>query len=71
MGWDNVLGFLPYGDRFRKQRKMIQQYFNAQAVTAFHPIQYMELRTMLLSLIDAPDAFLWHIFRYVCDVLPS
>lgn len=65
MGWEDALGFLPYGDKFRKQRKMIQQHFNIQAVSKFHPIQTRELNTLLVNLLDTPDDFIRHVFRCV------
>lgn len=65
MGWDRVLAFLPYGDRFRKHRKMIQQHFNAQAVVRFQPLQRTEIYVLLHNLLKSPEVFDNHIKRFV------
>lgn len=64
MGWKDILGFLPYGEKFRKQRKMMQQHFNAQAVMNFYPVQQRELNTLLNDLLDSPEKYSCHIFRW-------
>ncbi len=62
MGWDASLPQLPYGPRFRKQRRLIQDHFN-KSVHAFRPIQRAEVYTLLYGLLESPDAFLQHIRR--------
>ena len=64
MGWDKVISFLPYGKKFRRQRKMMMQHFNAQAVSQFYPIQRKELYKLLNNLLETPEGFYHHIFRY-------
>lgn len=65
MGWDRALAFLPYGERFRKHRKMIQQHFNAQAVIRFQSLQRTEIYILLNNLLKSPEAFDNHIRRFV------
>lgn len=66
MGWENILAFIPYGDRFRKHRKMIQQHFNSQqAVLRFREVQRSEICVLLLNLLQSPKDFDCHIKRSV------
>ena len=69
MGWDKVLSFLPYGEKFRRHRRMMQQHFNSQAVSRLRPLQRKELYTMLENLIKSPEDYSHHIFRLVSDHL--
>ena len=64
MGWDKILAFLPYGDKFRKHRRMMQQHFNSQAVVGFRPLQRVELYTLLDNLLKSPENFAHHFHRF-------
>ncbi|ETW79741.1 cytochrome P450 monooxygenase 105 [Heterobasidion irregulare TC 32-1] len=64
MGWDSVLTNLPYGERFRKHRRLIQEAFSPQAILAFRPLQRMEACTLLLGLLESPDSFMGHVRRF-------
>ena len=63
MGWGAILAFLPYGDRFRRQRRLVQQHFNQQAITAYRPVQQKEILGLMSRLIETPDNFIHHIHR--------
>ena len=67
MGWDGILSLLPYGDKFRKQRRMFQ-YFNPQVVHRLRSIQEAELYTLLDDVLTSPENFSMHINRYVMIV---
>lgn len=62
MGWDASLPQLPYGPRFRKQRRLIQDHF-IKGVHSFRPTQLTEARILLRGLLETPDAFRQHIRR--------
>ncbi len=63
MGWDSSLPQLPYGPRFRKQRRLIQDHF-AKDIYSFHTTQRGEAYVLLHGLLETPDAFLRHIRRW-------
>ena len=66
MGWDNIVNSLPYGERFRKHRKWLQDAFASKdALIGYRPIQRRETYTLLSGLCDQPDLFMDHITRYV------
>lgn len=69
MSWDLALAFLRYGERFRKQRKLVQQHWNSQSVIAFRPSQMKETHTLLLNLVETPEYFQKHIERQVVDII--
>ena len=52
-----MLPFLPYGNRFRTQRRMMQQAFNSQAVKNFKGDQSKQVLIFLNSLVDDPNSF--------------
>lgn len=68
MGWDASLPQLPYGPRFRKQRRLIQDHF-IKGVHSFRPTQLTEARILLRGLLETPDAFLQHIRRFAAGTI--
>jgi hypothetical protein len=62
MGWDASLPQLPYGPRFRKQRRLILDHFTRD-VNSFRPTQRNEAYVLLRDILETPDAFLQHIRR--------
>ena len=65
MGWDNVLTHFPYGPRFRKHRRLIQDGFNHTAIPDFPDVQLRETRILLQSLLKSPDLVMQHLTRHV------
>jgi hypothetical protein len=63
MGWDASLPQLPYGPRFRKQRRLILDHFTKD-VNSFRPTQRNEAHILLRDLLETPGAFLQHIRRW-------
>lgn len=64
MGWDSVINNLPYGERFRKHRKWLQDAFTSKAaLMSYRPIQRRETYTLLAGLCDSPEFFMDHITR--------
>ncbi|KAH9039121.1 cytochrome P450 [Lactarius pseudohatsudake] len=68
MGWDASLPQLPYGPRFRRQRRLIQDHFT-KGVHSFRPTQRTETRILLRGLLETPDAFLQHIRRFAAGTI--
>ncbi|KAA1466823.1 cytochrome P450 [Dentipellis sp. KUC8613] len=69
MGWDSVITNMPYGERFRKHRRLIQDHFNQQAALEFRPLQRRESCLLLAGLLDAPDAFDRHVRRFAAGTI--
>jgi cytochrome P450 len=61
MGWDNALSMLPYGERHRNQRRLLQPFLTPQAVGELYPIITSRVRKYIQRLRDNPDAFTEHI----------
>ena len=64
LGWDQ-LGSLPYGDRFRKHRKLVTQVLSAQAVLAYHDLQTNNTKKLIQGIFSEPNKFDHLVFRYV------
>ncbi|KZP06134.1 cytochrome P450 [Athelia psychrophila] len=58
MGWGKMFPFMPYGDRWRAQRKMFTREFTPTAVLRYHPQQITTTNTLLNRLVESPDE--WH-----------
>ncbi|TBU39014.1 cytochrome P450 [Dichomitus squalens] len=70
MGWDSVLNNLPYGERFRKQRKWLHDAFlSKDALVNYRPIQRRETYTLLSELCDKPELFMDHIVRWAAAMV--
>ncbi|KAI9061923.1 cytochrome P450 [Trametes sanguinea] len=70
MGWDSVLNNLPYGERFRKHRKWLQDAFvSKQKLATYRPIQRRETYTLLSGLCETPELFMDHIKRWAAATI--
>jgi cytochrome P450 len=63
MGWSSVLGLLPYGDRFRKHRRLMQQYFHPRVLQNYHPMIELEVAIFVDELDKTPKDFRAHLRR--------
>lgn len=52
----DTLAFLPYGNEFRTQRRMTQQYFTKAKIVDHRPIQTREARILVNGLRSQPDS---------------
>ncbi|KAJ7106249.1 cytochrome P450 [Mycena epipterygia] len=78
MGWDFAVVFMKYGDTWRTNRRLMKQGFNPEI---YRPLELAATRTLLVRLMDSPDAFsaqLRHLagevimsMTYGIEVLPS
>lgn len=58
MGWSKVFAFMPYGERWKEQRKMFTREFTPAATLRYHLQETAATNTMLSRLVGAPDE--WH-----------
>ena len=65
MGWGNMLVFLPYGETFKLQRKLLQQYWSAQGIIQARPIQRAETHKLLMKLLQTSENYEKDIERHV------
>lgn len=56
---------MPYGDRWRKHRRIFHQYFRPTASETFRPIQAKKVQDLIFNLLDSPEQFLDHLKTYV------
>jgi hypothetical protein len=56
---------LPYGNRFRKHRRLIQEGFNATSIPGFRAVQDQEVAYFLDGLSKTPAEFAQHVRRLV------
>ena len=69
MGWKHNLGFLPYGKRLQKHRKMFNEYFNQEKCENYLPHQALEASRLIRNLLFKPENFDDHLNRY--QISPS
>ncbi|KAF8912662.1 cytochrome P450 [Mucidula mucida] len=60
MGWGWDFGFMRYSDRWRLHRKTFNQYFNANQVSNYRPVQVQATLRFLRRLLQRPDDFYQH-----------
>ncbi|KAF9023913.1 cytochrome P450 [Hymenopellis radicata] len=60
MGWGWDFGFMRYSDRWRLHRKTFNQYFNANQVSNYRPVQIQATVRFLRRLLQRPDDFYHH-----------
>ncbi|KAI0779913.1 cytochrome P450 [Fomes fomentarius] len=65
MKWDSVINMMPYGDRFKKQRKYLQDALMPKPVLfSYRPMQRRETYTLLQGLCESPERVNDHIKRW-------
>ncbi|KXN86289.1 O-methylsterigmatocystin oxidoreductase [Leucoagaricus sp. SymC.cos] len=66
VGWKNSLVLLPYGDRFRRYRRLFHRLIgSATAMKQFHPVEETETLRFLRTVLNNPDDLSAHIRRAV------
>ena len=63
MGSDFATSLMPYGTRWKKQRRLLHEYFHANELYKYMPIQRREAHTVLRRLLVTPEDFLDHIHQ--------
>ncbi|KAF8518587.1 cytochrome P450 [Gautieria morchelliformis] len=61
MGWDWLVTFMPYGERWRRHRRTIHQHFHPDAAARYEPVQLGHSRELLTRLYETPDQFAEHV----------
>ncbi|KAJ7192805.1 cytochrome P450 [Mycena pura] len=62
VGWKNMLGLMPYGDRFRSYRRLAHTLFGSQTIMrSFQPLEEMETHRFLKRLLFTPENLQSHI----------
>lgn len=55
MGWGFGIGFMRWGERWRRHRKIYHQLFHSGAAVTFRPIQESKTHELLRQLLDSPN----------------
>ncbi|PIL26282.1 hypothetical protein GSI_12038 [Ganoderma sinense ZZ0214-1] len=70
IGHDLSLPFLRYGERFRKHRRWMHDAVGSKAsLLKYRPMQIREAHLLLRNLLETPDNFIEHLYRYVAGTL--
>ncbi|KAF9002170.1 cytochrome P450 [Cyathus striatus] len=64
MGWVPTLTFLPYGKKFQKHRRLLQEYLNEKQCMSYQRLQSQHARRLLLHLMENPRNFMHHFQRF-------
>lgn len=56
---------MPYGERFRKHRRLISQVLNSQAIGVYKDFQMNNTKELLKNLLKEPEKFDSHILLFV------
>ncbi|TCD67633.1 hypothetical protein EIP91_012198 [Steccherinum ochraceum] len=63
-GCENMVAFQRYGDKMRRQRKLMQQALNANAVRTYHPLLQIETHTLLRAVAADPKNYIDYVRKY-------
>ncbi|KAF9222448.1 cytochrome P450 [Gyrodon lividus] len=67
IGFNTV--FMPYGERWRLQRRLFHQSFKADSVSRFVPMQRRKAHQLLHRLLESPELCFEHLFEYTSSVI--
>lgn len=60
-GWQDMMNLLPYGERFRTQRRMMQQTFNSQNVKVYRESQKKRVVGLMKDLLDDDQSWIYSV----------
>ncbi|KAF8079095.1 cytochrome P450 [Lyophyllum atratum] len=60
MGFDFNIGFIPYGDKWRRHRRLFQQHFKKEVSANYQPVQSKKIYEMLHDMLLTPEDFMAH-----------
>ncbi|KAI0742416.1 cytochrome P450 [Daedaleopsis nitida] len=70
IGQDTSTAVMQYDDRLRKRRRWLHEaLIKTTALTTYQPVRQRELHILLRNLLETPDAFIEHLYRYVVATL--
>lgn len=61
MRWDWDFAFLPYGPRWKHDRRIFLDFFRQGVVDQYQPVLLREAHGLLRVLLESPENFLHHI----------
>ncbi|KAJ7654696.1 cytochrome P450 [Mycena polygramma] len=70
-GWDFLLGFMKYGDHWRKNRQLFHKAFDASAAKAYHPMERAACYELLRRLLRHPDNVMDHLRHMAGNIIMS
>jgi len=71
MGWGFASGFMQYGEKWRKYRRVFQQSFRRDAAVKYRPTQLKKIHNLLQNLLASPDDFMIHYKTMAAAVIMS
>ncbi|KIJ09364.1 hypothetical protein PAXINDRAFT_17543 [Paxillus involutus ATCC 200175] len=63
-GCENMVAFTPYGDRSRRQRKLMQIALGPSSIKTYQPLLELETKPFLRKLVEDPFKYQDHIRQY-------
>ncbi|KAF9554263.1 cytochrome P450 [Agrocybe pediades] len=69
MGFVSNIVLFPYGENFRRHRRLLNQYFHQKKCLSYQRVQVQEARRLLLNLARSPEKFEDHLNRYSAAII--
>ncbi|KAF9002188.1 cytochrome P450 [Cyathus striatus] len=69
MGWFPTLAILPYGKKFQKHRRLMQEYLHQKQCLSYQPFQTQQARRLAIQLTDNPHNFMNHFQRFATSLI--
>nr|BAK09423.1 cytochrome P450 [Postia placenta] len=63
IGWKWALPIMDYGEKWKRHRKYLQQFFHKQNIPKYYNIELKEVHHLLNDFLDDPENFTAHIKR--------
>ena len=61
-GWDMAqFAFAPYGDEWRRRRRLFHRVINEKTSTRFYPLIKNATNRFLYALIEEPEKYRYHV----------
>ncbi|KAG0698625.1 cytochrome P450 [Suillus ampliporus] len=69
MGWNWSFGHMPYGERWRKHRKMFERQFRPAIAPTYWPTQRKEAHKLIRNILETPGDLIEHLRHNAASVI--
>ncbi|KAG2039358.1 cytochrome P450 [Suillus americanus] len=63
------IGFIPFGDRFRRMRRALHSHLQPKAAEAYQPLQMSHAKNIVFGVLDNPHNFRHHVITYAARII--
>ncbi|KAJ2921469.1 hypothetical protein H1R20_g15623, partial [Candolleomyces eurysporus] len=69
MGFDAIFGLLPYGPKWRRQRRVFHKHFDSKVISQYHPAISCAAAELAKDMLSSPERFANHTRNFFTRII--